>query len=237
MDTVNIFKVTLTVRYINFFQVHWWLTSLMQQRELMWTFQDAHSAKGYILGMCWNHNVHFEKCTHTVADFPLNHNHERNISTLRLNCLIKYSVCFGDHTSTGDSPGDFPDVKINSVTSPDLKTVFIFNQSFCYTIDDETACVLYSQCCQDTMIVKTLDQWACDWKYDSSHPCWTCWKYQWKCKLIKSICIPQQPSTPVQNLRCHHHQVCICTWKLYPVVRSIETRITKELKRQITQFK
>lgn len=50
----------------------------------------------------------------------------------------------------------------HSFASLELKTVFIFNQSFCYTHDDETAYILCSQWCQETMIIKTLDQQAYD---------------------------------------------------------------------------
>lgn len=102
--------------------------------------------------MHWNHNAQFENRTHTVAAFTLNHDHEMSISAwgYYLSCsavskrlcmsTVKYSVwqngCLD--TSTGWSPGDFLDVvnsnfKHHSMASPGVKTVFIFNQSFCYT--------------------------------------------------------------------------------------------------------
>lgn len=49
--------------------------------------------------------------------------------------------------------------------------LFLMKAFDIYTCDDETACVLHSQCwpiCQETIIVKTLSQQACDWKCDRS---------------------------------------------------------------------
>lgn len=174
----------LAVRHFHFFPVHWWVTFVMQQRELPRTLQDAHGAEGYILcsiGIIMYNlkilhvlkqvlhpqpqpwNEHF--CMRVIP--ILEHN---KYKTLQLSHLIKHSVCFGD--DIGWSPGEFLIVvKINlkhhSMASLGLKTVSIIYQSFCYTCDDETTCLLCSQRCptpQMTIVDKTLDQLPHWWK-------------------------------------------------------------------------
>lgn len=142
------------------------VASLTQWRDPLWTLQDAHSTEDYILEMHLNHNVQFENPARAVATFTSNRDHEMSLSTWGYylscrtpsseqeetqhpNCLINHSVCFGDHTSTVYNSGDLSDVvKINFktkwVVSPGSKTGFIFHQSFCFTSDDEIACILYS---------------------------------------------------------------------------------------------
>lgn len=175
----------LAVRHFHFFPAHWWVTFLMQQRELPWTLQDAPSTEGgYILSSAgiimynlkilhilkevlhphpqpWNKNF----CVRVIP--VLEHN---KYETLRLRRLIKHSVCFGD--DIGWSPGVFSivvriNLKHHSMASLGLKTVFIIYQSFCYTCDDETTCLLCSQRCptpQMAIVDKTLDQLAHWWK-------------------------------------------------------------------------
>lgn len=70
MGRVRMFKVRFPVRHFSFFQAHWRVTFLMQERELPWTLQGAHR----------NYDVQFENPTLTVAAFILNHDHEMSIS-------------------------------------------------------------------------------------------------------------------------------------------------------------
>lgn len=112
------------------------------------------------------------------------------------------NILFTSETTnlSGYTPGDFWVVifKYHSAASPRLKTVFIFNQSLCYNSNDETACVLHSECwliCQENRMITTLALQGSNWKCDSCVPD-ELRKCQQKCDSSNSLLLPQLTKHP-----------------------------------------